>query len=244
MITVLAQSRGAASIDSLSIGLRVANALTSYASYLVKAVWPVRLAVFYPYSKSIPVWQWSGALVMLATATWLVVRAGRRRPYLPVGWLWYLGTLVPVIGLVQVGSQSMADRYTYVPLIGLFVMAVWGVADVMARWPGRRVVLPAAAGVIVIACTVATRAQVTCWQDAWTLWTHALAVTHDNQLAHVGLAEMLSSQGRTEEAVAHFREALRIDPNYPAAHRGSRGRPDEPRPARRSRRASVNGGAF
>ena len=221
VITVLVQARGGAvgSVDLLPIGLRVANALKSYVMYLVKAVWPTGLAVFYPYDRSIPLWQSCGALAILAAITWLVIRARQRRPYLLVGWLWYLGTLVPVIGLVQVGTQSMADRYTYVPLVGVFVMAVWGAADVLARWPGRRIALPTAAAAIVIACTVATQAQVTHWQDAWALWTHALAVTHDNQAAHLGVGAMMGMQGRNEDAVAHFREALRIDPNFPAAHR-------------------------
>jgi protein O-mannosyl-transferase len=221
VITLIAQSRGGAmrSIDILPIGLRVATALTSYVLYLAKAVWPSRLAVFYPYERSIHLWQWCGALAMLAAITWLVIRARRRQPYLLVGWLWYLGTLVPVIGLVQVGSQSMADRYTYVPLIGVFVMGVWGVSDVVARWAGRRVALPVAAGAILIACTVATQAQVMYWQNAWTLWTHALAVTEDNEPAHIAVGAMLAMQGRTEEAIAHFREALRIAPDSASAHR-------------------------
>jgi Flp pilus assembly protein TadD len=221
VITLLVQSRGGAvrPIDILPIGVRVANALTSYVLYLVKAVWPSRLAVFYPYDKSIHLWQWCGALAVLAAITWLVIRARRRQPYLLVGWLWYLGTLVPVIGLVQVGSQSMADRYTYVPLIGVLVMGVWGASDVVARWTGRRVALPAAAVAIVIACTVATQAQVTHWQDAWALWTHALAVTRDNEAAHIAVGAMQGMQGRNEDAVAHFKEALRIAPDSASAHR-------------------------
>jgi hypothetical protein len=112
VITVVFQSRGGAvsSIDTLPAGIRVANALTSCVAYLEKTVWPAGLAVFYPDSRSTPVWQWLGALAILAGITWLAVRAGWRRPYLPVGWFWYRGTLVPVIGLIQVGRQSMADR--------------------------------------------------------------------------------------------------------------------------------------
>jgi protein O-mannosyl-transferase len=219
-ITLLVQSRGGAvkSMETLTLDVRTANALTSYVMYLVKAVWPSGLAVFYPYKTSIPLWQWCGALAILAAVTWLVIRA-RRRPYLLVGWLWYLGTLVPVIGLVQVGTQSMADRYTYVPLIGVFVMGVWSVSDLTGRWAGRRVALPAAAGAIIIACTVAARAQVTHWQDAWSLWTHALAVTHDNDAAHIAVGAMLGMQGRVDDAVVHFREAVRIAPESSAAHR-------------------------
>jgi Flp pilus assembly protein TadD len=221
VVTVLAQSRGGAvrPLELLPIGVRVATALTSYVMYLVKAVWPSRLAVFYPLDRSIHFWQVGGALAVLVAITWLAIGARRRQPYLLVGWLWYLGTLVPVIGFVQVGMQSMADRYTYVPLIGVFVMGVWGISDAVARWAGRRVALPAAAAVIVIACTVATRAQVTLWQDARTLWTHALAVTGDNELAHVAVGTLLGAEGRYAEAVPHFREAIRIAPDSATAHR-------------------------
>jgi protein O-mannosyl-transferase len=221
VITLLVQSHGGAvkSTQILALDVRVANALISYVMYLAKAVWPSGLAVFYPYEMSIHVWQWCGALAMLAAITWLVIRARRPFPYLPVGWFWYLGTLVPVIGLIQVGTQSMADRYTYVPLIGVFMMVVWGVSDLAGRWTGRRIALPVAAGAIVIACTVATRAQVTHWQGAWTLWTHALAVTHDNEAAHIAVGSMLAMQGRLEDAVGHFREAVRIAPESSAAHR-------------------------
>jgi tetratricopeptide (TPR) repeat protein len=221
VITLLVQSRGGAvkSMEILPLGVRVANALTSYVTYLAKAAWPFELAVFYPYETTIQVWQWFGALAILTGVTWLVIRVRRRLPYLPVGWFWYLGTLVPVIGLIQVGTQSMADRYTYVPLIGVFVMAVWGVSDLAGRRAGRRIALPVAAGAIVVACTVAARAQVTHWQDAWTLWTHALAVTHDNEAAHIAVGAMLAMQGRLEDAVGHFREAVRIAPQSSAAHR-------------------------
>jgi protein O-mannosyl-transferase len=220
-ITLVVQSRGGAvrSIDTVPLALRLANALTSYVWYLVDTLWPARLAVFYPYVRPIPAWQSCGALAVLAAITWLAVRACRRRPYLLVGWLWYLGTLVPVIGLVQVGTQSMADRYTYVPLIGVFVMLVWGVWDAMGRWRGRRLVLTAVAATVVVACTVTTRAQVAHWTDAWALWTHALAVTRDNEAAHIAVGAMLGMQGRNEDAIAHFKEALRIAPDSAAGHR-------------------------
>jgi tetratricopeptide (TPR) repeat protein len=222
VVTVVFQSRGGAvsSIDTLPMGVRLTNALTSYVAYLEKTVWPAGLAVFYPYSRSIPLWQWLGSLAILAGITWLVVRAGRRRPYLPVGWFWYLGTLVPVIGLIQVGRQSMADRYTYIPLIGVFMIVAWGVPDAIARWPGRRYALATLAGAIAIACTATTHAQVAHWRDAWTLWTHTLAVTRDNEPAQSAIGAILGAQGRNEEAVAHFREALRIAPDSPRAHRG------------------------
>jgi protein O-mannosyl-transferase len=220
-VTLLVQSRGGAvrSFDLLPIGVRVGNALTSYVMYLVKTIWPSGLAVFYPYKTQIPLWQSCGAFVILAATTSLFIRARRRQPYLLVGWFWYLGTLVPVIGLVQVGTQSMADRYTYVPLIGVFVMVVWALCDAVARRVLLRVALPAVACASVIACTVATRAQVAYWQDAWTLWTRALAVTHDNEAAHIAVGAMLGMRGQNQEAIPHFEEALRINPGSAAAHR-------------------------
>jgi protein O-mannosyl-transferase len=221
VITLVVQARGGAvrSIDAAPVGARIANALVSYVWYLVQTVWPSRLAVFYPYVRSIPIWQTGAALAALAAITWLAVRARRRQAYLLVGWLWYLGTLVPVIGFVQVGTQSMADRYTYVPLIGVFLMVVWGVSDAVARWPGRRIALTGASVVIIIACTATTRAQVTHWTDAWALWTRALAVTRDNEAAQIAVGAMLGMQGRNEDAIAHFEEALRIAPDSAAAHR-------------------------
>jgi protein O-mannosyl-transferase len=222
IITVVVQSSGGAvrSIDVLPLSTRAATALTSYVEYLVMAAWPTRLAVFYPYDRSIPVWHWCGALAMLAAITMLVRHARRQRPYLLVGWFWYLGTLVPVIGLLQVGTQALADRYTYVPLIGVFVMLAWGAWDAMGRWAWRRAAAGAAAAAIVVACTAATRAQVMHWQDAWALWTHALEVTRDNEAAHIAVGAMLGMQGRNDAAVPHFREALRIAPESPSAHRG------------------------
>jgi Flp pilus assembly protein TadD len=219
VVTILVQARGGAvgSLDALPFGVRVANTFASYVQYLLKAIWPARLAAFYPHARSIPLWQWVGALAVLAAITWLAIRAARRRPAIFVGWCWFLVTLGPVIGILQVGTQSMADRYTYVPLIGVFVCVVWGVADGLARLPGRRVVLAVAAVAMIAACSAATRAQVEHWRDGWTLWTHALEVTSRNERAHAAVGAMLGNQGRTEEAIAHFRQALQIEPTLFAA---------------------------
>jgi tetratricopeptide (TPR) repeat protein len=220
VITLAVQARGGAvrSTGFLTIGARLGNALTAYTSYLAKTAWPSGLAVFYPLNRSMPLWQPLAAFCFLAAVTWWVFRVRRQRPYLMVGWFWYLGTLVPVIGVVQVGMQSMADRYTYVPLIGVFVMAAWGVPDLFSRLPARRIALPVAAAGIALACAVATRAQVAHWQDAWTLWTHTLAVTHDNEPAEIAVGSMLGIQGRPAEAVGHLEEALRIAPDSVRAH--------------------------
>ena len=168
-----------------------------------------------------PVAAWmvgSGGVLGLIGVSVAVIWAGLRRPYLPVGWFWYLGTLVPVIGLVQVGSQPMADRYTYVPLIGLFIMVAWGVPDLLARWPLRSIALPAAAALVISACAITAWGQVQYWENSTALWAHALEVTTGNYLAHNNLGNDLAKQGRFDEAMAHYSEALRIKPDYAFAH--------------------------
>ena len=147
-----------------------------------------------------------------------MIRAAQGCPYLIVGWLWYIGTLVPVIGVVQVGKQSMADRYTYVPLIGLFIMIAWGVTGLAARWSYRRVVLSAAAGVLLLAFGTCTWLQLRHWRNGIVLFEHALDVTANNYEAHNNLGAALAREGRLNEAIAHCSEALRIRPSYADAH--------------------------
>jgi tetratricopeptide (TPR) repeat protein len=220
-------------IEMLPLKARAANALVSYVAYIGKMLWPTHLAVFYPYFQPLPDWWVAGSLLGLLGVSAAVMRAGLRHPYLPVGWLWYLGTLVPVIGLVQVGSQPMADRYTYVPLIGLFIMVAWGVPELVPRWAHRSIVLPAAAFLAILACTLTAWSQVQYWENSTTLWEHALEVTTGNYLAHNNLGNDLARQGRIDEAMAHFTEALRIKPDYGFAHSNlgnalkNRGRVDE-----------------
>jgi tetratricopeptide (TPR) repeat protein len=214
VVTILVQRSGFASLDAIPVGSRVANAMVSYVAYIAKALWPTRLAVLYPYPRSLPPsWVIASVLILLGLSV-LVMRAGRRYPYLPVGWLWYVGTLVPVIGLVQVGSQSMADRYTYVPLIGLLIIAAWGVPDLVAsRW-WHKALIPALAGGVLLACAIVSRAQVQYWKDAMTLWEHTLQVTAANPFAHNNLGVELEKQGRLDEAVAHYLEAARSKSVY------------------------------
>jgi len=226
VVTVIAQSRGGAVApqEALPIGFRVANALVAYVAYLGKTFWPTGLAVFYPHPVRMPVWEIIGAAVVLAAITLGVVRFRRRR-YGLAGWMWYVGTLVPVIGLVQVGSQAMADRYTYVPLVGVFVALVWGVAD-GAEWAlarlGRpawkRGVLTATAGAALAVCGATTVLQVLHWRDTETLFRHTLQVTRDTDLAHNNIGVALAGLGRWDEAVAEYREALRLNPQYAEAH--------------------------
>jgi tetratricopeptide (TPR) repeat protein len=217
-VTMAFQVRSGAvgSLGAYPLPMRVANALTSAVDYLGQTLWPARLACFYPYPASIPPWRTAGAALLLLAVTALVLRGARRAPYLLVGWLWYLGTLVPVIGIVQVGLQARADRYTYVPLIGIFIMAAWGTCDLARRADGAAVGRALAAlGVLsVAACAVVSRVQIGYWHDSATLFTHAIAVTDGNFLAHNNLGLTRQRAGDLDGAEAELREALRLAPDY------------------------------
>lgn len=231
----VAQERGGAvmSADRLPLGLRGENALVACVAYLGKTLWPANLAVFYPHPGELPLWQWAGAALVLAAVTAAVVLMLRRRPYLAVGWFWFLGTLVPVIGLVQVGMQGMADRYTYVPLIGLFTAGAWGLADVAARRTGRRIGIVSAAAAALVACAAITSVQVGYWQSSHTLFSHALAITRDNFVAHNNLGMDWAQDGNDDRAIDEYRKALEIAPTYSDAMNnlgnalGRKGRFDE-----------------
>jgi tetratricopeptide (TPR) repeat protein len=214
-IAVFAQSRAQAVVSAADISLpaRVANALVSYVHYLVHAAWPLGLAVFYPQTSRLPsVALVSAALLILIAATWLALRSSRRRPYVLVGWFWYLGALVPVIGLVQVGRQAMADRYTYLPLTGIFLLAVWALAESAAARPTAKKAAGLSALAMLLACAALTGNQVSHWRDSGTLFTRALATTRDNWMAHNGLGYWLYEQKMYDEAEAHLREASRLNP--------------------------------
>ena len=220
MVTFVVQQRGGTvgGFGAMPLDFRMANALVSYIAYIAKMLWPAHLSVLYPYPETLPGWWVFGSMFVLIGVSVAVVRAAQRRPYLAVGWLWYLGTLVPVIGLVQVGNQAMADRYTYVPLIGLFLMVAWGIPDLLAPWPYRRIVLPTAAGIVICACAVAARSQVRHWESDTSLWARTLEVTTGNYVAHNNLGTALAGQGKIGEAMAHYAEALRFKPDYADAH--------------------------
>ena len=235
VVTFVAQHReGATSLTyEVPFGVRVENALVSYVAYLGKTLWPVRLAVFYPYRSEVATVEWAGALfLLLGISVWLI-SASRERGYWGVGWLWYLGTLVPVIGLVQVGEQAMADRYTYVPLIGVFVMGVWGLGELVGGRQWVRMGAAGLAGLVLMGCMVCTRSQVGHWENGVRLFKHALEVTRGSALVHNNLGVALMGRGRIEEAIAHYQEALRLRPGYATAHNNlglaflERGRPVE-----------------
>jgi tetratricopeptide (TPR) repeat protein len=215
VITYVAQQqKGAMTLlgDEITFPVRLANALVCYVGYLGKTVWPCPLIVFYPYVPDRPLWQPATAAFLLIAATGLAIWLWRSRPYLAVGWFWYLGTLVPVIGLVQVGGQSMADRYTYLPLVGIFILAVWGSADLLAGWRYGRTSLGVLAAVVILACMILTARQVARWTDTITLFQYVLTITPDNIAAHDNLGDVLLHQNRNEEAEVHFRELARLYP--------------------------------
>jgi len=214
VVTFIAQQQGeaVATLKSLPFADRLANALVSYVAYLAKAVWPADLAVFYPHPGIWPLWQIALAVAVLVAISVLAWRLRRSSPYLIVGWLWFLGTLVPVIGLVQVGDQAMADRYTYLPLVGLGIMAAWGGAEAVERRPRRRVPTAALWTAVLVALLWVGHRQVQTWRDGLTLFGHDLAVTSGNYLAHNNLGVALMDRGDYPSAERHFLEALRIRP--------------------------------
>jgi hypothetical protein len=224
-VTVLVQQKGGAvtTLESNPFSLRLQNALVSAVAYLRDVVWPAGLTVIYPFPDAIPAWQTAGACVVLGGLSFVAYRLARRHPYLPVGWLWYLGTLVPVLGLVRVGLQARADRYTYVPLIGIFIMVAWGGAALAARARMPRRVAPIAAAVAILACALAARIQVGYWQDNVSLFTRATVLTlHvDEYAAHLSLGATLAGQGRMDEALRHFTEAMRLRPDSDEARRAA-----------------------
>ena len=203
-------------LDALPFKVRIANAMVSYASYIGKMIWPHNLSVFYPYPKDILLWKIAGASFLLVAITVVVFMMAKTKPYFVVGWLWYIGTLVPVIGLVQVGMQAMADRYTYVPLIGIFITIAWGTPDLVSKWRYKRIGLAAITTVVLTILMITSRLQIRYWSNSTTLFEHAINVTVDNSVAHVNIGEALAEHGNTEAAVRHFYEALRIKPDLVA----------------------------
>jgi tetratricopeptide (TPR) repeat protein len=208
------QSGAVAALTAFPLSQRLANALIAYVAYMGKAIWPVRLAAFYPYPVSRSGWLVASAVLGLMTVTFVAMRLARRHPYVLVGWLWYLGTLVPVIGLVQVGDQSMADRYTYVPLIGLFVVLAWGVPELIARRRYHYIVLSGMAVVIVMFCAARARTQVSYWSDSVALWEHAVQVTTANYRTYENLGSAFRDRGQFDEALLNYAESARRAPDY------------------------------
>jgi tetratricopeptide (TPR) repeat protein len=201
----------------LPVMSRIANTFLSYVKYIDKTIWPTRLAMFYPHPSlgRMSVWPVVYATLILLIISVCVLRLARSHKYLPVGWFWYLGTLVPMIGLVQVGSQAIADRYTYIPATGLFIMVAWGLPDFLAQWRYRTISLTAAAVVLTSAMMICTWRQVGHWQNTYALFTHALAATgNDNFTVHYMLGKELFEQKKFEDAIHHYEETLRLRPQH------------------------------
>jgi tetratricopeptide (TPR) repeat protein len=216
--TLFTQTGAIAPFERISIPFRVGNASISYVTYMGQMFWPSGLAVFYPF----PPGGNGVARVVLSMVLLAGISAGvfvlRRRPYLLTGWLWYLIMLVPVIGIVQSGAQARADRFTYFPQIGLYLLLTWAVTDLVAGWRHRRVVLIGLSTVILVALIVCARAQTAYWRNSVSLWIHTLACTSDNAEVHSNLGIALFQKGDVDAAMVHFRKALQINPDDPEAH--------------------------
>ena len=216
-VLVLVTEKGVgalSSFETLPLSARVANAVVSYVTYIGKMIWPAGLAFFYPHPVAIPLWKWLGAATALGASSLWIFRMGKRHPYLPVGWLWYLGTLLPVIGLIQVGPHAMADRYAYIPMIGLSVMIAWGIPALADHVRLRAPLLAVVAVIVLAALASATWFQLGTWRNSEALFSHAIGATKNNYIAHNNLGLAYYGEGRTEEAIREYRAAIAIHPNH------------------------------
>jgi tetratricopeptide (TPR) repeat protein len=215
VITFLVQRSGGAiaKLAGLPLKFRIFNAIISYIEYIKKMIWPVRLAVFYPHpDRNISILYAVISAIFLLAVTILILRFAKNRRYLVTGWFWYLGTLLPVIGLVQVGQQALADRYSYITLTGLFIIIAWGLPDLLAKWQYRKTALTLSALVIILVMSICTYFQVRHWQNSLTLFQHALDSTKDNYIAHERIAAWLCGQSRLDEAIYHYKRAIEMNP--------------------------------
>ena len=206
------------SIELLPLDVRIGNAFVSYIAYMGKMIWPDNLAIFYPYSALLVPWQVWGSVFLLIAITLAIIWRAKKSPYLATGWLWYLGTLVPVIGIVQVGGQAMADRYTYIPLIGLFIMAAWGIPDLLKKWKYRKEILLILSALSILCLSIITWTQVGYWQNSITLFDHALKVTDNNRLAYNNRGIAYNVLGNYKQAIEDFNRAIEINPNSEIAY--------------------------
>ena len=221
VVTVVAQAHGGAvrTEASLPLTMRAGNAAMSYLAYIADAFWPSGLAAYYPLPAALDAGQVAVGAALIATMTVVALVLAWRLPYLTVGWCWFAGMLVPVIGLVQVGGQAHADRYMYLPLIGLSIVVVWGGHDLVARWPRLRPIALTLAILSVAAAAIAGQRQVQFWRDGFTLWQRALEAVPDNYRAHASLGVMLAERGQNAEAISHLQAAVRREPDFTEVHR-------------------------
>jgi len=223
--TILTNVRGGfiSTLDLLSLQARLTNAVVSYLEYLGKMLWPDKLAIFYPHpGNTLPVWQGILCSMVLVGITVVSIRLIRKVPYVAVGWFWYLGTLVPVIGIVQVGGQAMADRFTYIPLIGMFIIIAWGVPELISKWRYKEKALSVSAGIIILALLITTWRQVSYWENSITIFKHATRVTDKKypnfSLAYNNLGIALYAKGKNQEAISHYKMAIKTKPAQAKAY--------------------------
>jgi len=213
-VTYLVQSGGGA-VAQTDWSERLANAGLAYARYTAKTFWPTDLAIIYPHPRHWPVALALGAAALLAVWTFLCLRCWRKSPFLAVGWLWFLGTLVPTVGLIQVGAASMADRYTYIPSIGFFIVVVWGAAEIFSTRPRGKIILPVAGGAALLGCVLTTSLQISLWRDSITLFRHTMEVTTDNYAAENTLGKAYEKAGDNAHALLLYRAAVETEPRFP-----------------------------
>jgi tetratricopeptide (TPR) repeat protein len=218
--TFVAQGKVGAVVSSgkLPPGVRIINALVSYIIYIRKTIWPSNLAVFYPHLGLRPVGQVLVAVLALIVVTFIVIWSAKRHPYLALGWLWFTGTLVPVIGIAQAGNQSMSDRFTYIPLIGLFVMVAWGIPELVKKWRYHEAILFASSALVLISLFIATRIQVAYWNNDIALYDHALKVTGPNDIILNNRGAAYGKLGNYRQAISDYDQAIGIDPDYAMAY--------------------------
>jgi tetratricopeptide (TPR) repeat protein len=217
VLTILAQKEVGAlySFEALPIKTRIANALASYANYIIKTIWPQNLAVFYPHPFGmLSFWHVFGSALLIAGLSFLAIRMLNQYKYVAVGWFWYLGTLVPVIGILQVGAQGMADRYTYIPLTGLFIIVAWGMPDLLKKWHSNKIILAVFATIFISAFSTRTYFQIKHWENSAAVFENATKVTNYNWLAYNNLGLALMRDGKSNDAVLYYKKALQIKPDY------------------------------
>jgi len=208
------QIKALPNLETFPLTIRIANSLVSYLSYIFKMFWPSKLSLFYPHHGTPPFWEVIAGGFIIAGISFMAIRAFKRHPYFTVGWFWYIISFLPVIGLIQIGLHAKADRYAYVPLIGLYIIISWGTPSLIGRWRHQKMVLRALAALIIPILMFCTWIQLGRWKNSFTIFEHALRVTSNNYFIHNNLGSTFYRQGKTEKAIDHYLKAVQINPHY------------------------------